>query len=131
MPRWRLEYVEDRTQTSIWRNFDIQLILLCVGEALELCRTYVSTMLLVCCGVFARLGYNGVMCQKMARNVVCLLAFPDEVNHLIYLFLLVVEVQRLHASLEVGRGETFGPVTRKHKLQNCWLFLKAYSMNDS
>ncbi|KAI8419783.1 hypothetical protein MSG28_008443 [Choristoneura fumiferana] len=39
----------------------------------------------------------------MAAVWLCALAFPDEVDHLIYLFLLVVEVQRLHATLEVGR----------------------------
>lgn len=55
-----------------------------------------------------------VMCQIMARNVaVCVLAFPDEVDHLIYLFLLVVEVQRLHTTLEVGRGETFCPANTR------------------
>lgn len=39
----------------------------------------------------------------------CALAFADEVDHLIYLFFLVVEVQRLHASLEVGCCKAFRP----------------------
>lgn len=38
-----------------------------------------------------------------------ILAFTDEVDHLINLFLFVVEVQRLHASLEIGRCEAFLP----------------------
>lgn len=51
-----------------------------------------------------RIGGSSAMCGG------CELAFPDEVDHLIYLFFLVVEVQRLHATLEVGCGETFCPV---------------------
>ncbi|CAG9563742.1 unnamed protein product [Danaus chrysippus] len=44
-----------------------------------------------------------------AGEWLCALAFTDEVDHLIKLFLLVVEVQGLHAALEVGRREAFGP----------------------
>lgn len=55
-----------------------------------------------------RRDWRDCACVALA---VCVLAFPDEVDHLIQLFLLVVEVQRLHAALEVGRGETFRPVT--------------------
>lgn len=47
---------------------------------------------------------------SVARSMVAL-AFPDVVDHLIYLFLLFLEVQRLHAALEVGRGEALFPVT--------------------
>ncbi|OWR48402.1 hypothetical protein KGM_202908 [Danaus plexippus plexippus] len=44
-----------------------------------------------------------------AGECLCALAFTDEVDHLIKLFLLVVEVQGLHAALEVGRREAFRP----------------------
>lgn len=61
---------------------------------------------------FTWLGYTKMAsCVKSWREMGWLyaLAFPDEVDHLIYLFLLVVEVQRLHATLEIGRSEAFCP----------------------
>lgn len=61
---------------------------------------------------------------KCGRAVNLALAFPDVVDHLIYLFLLVVEVQRLHAALEVGRCEAFFPVKVKMALEMLSMDLK-------
>lgn len=83
-----------------------------LGKAVESCWTLRGTFCFRNDCVLNSVGYS--IWREFWR--VCVLAFADEVDHLIYLFLLVVQVQRLHASLEIGRSEAFCSVTQKNRI---------------